>query len=73
MKEPLEQKTREELEREIIELKRQVVEAYEMIRKFSEQVEELQRAGKRQAVPFARRDEQRVTRSEPRKRGRKPG
>jgi hypothetical protein len=71
MKEPLEQKTREDLEREIIELKRQLAEAYEMICKLREQVEELQRAGKRQAVPFARREEQRV--KEPRKRGRKPG
>ncbi len=60
MKELLEQKSREDLEREIIELKRQLVEAYEMIRKLSEQIEELQRAGKRQAVPFARRDAQRV-------------
>ncbi len=71
MKEPLEQKSREGLEREIIELKRQLVETYEMIRKLSEQIEELQRAGKRQAVPFARREEQRV--KKPRKRGRKPG
>jgi transposase len=71
MKEALEQKSREELEREIMELKRQLAEAYEMIRKLSEQIEELQRAGKRQAVPFARRDEQRV--KKPRKRGRKPG
>jgi transposase len=71
MKEPLEQKRHEELEREIIELKRQLGEAYEMIRKLSEQVEELQRAGKRQAVPFARRDALRV--KKPRKRGRKPG
>jgi transposase len=66
MQELLEQK-----EREIIELKRQVVEAYETIRKLSEQVEELQRAGKRQAVPFGRRAEQRVKKS--RKRGRKAG
>lgn len=71
MKELLEQKTREDLEREIIELKRQLAEAYEMIRKLSEQIEELQRTGKRQAVPFARRDAQRV--KKPRKRGRKPG
>jgi len=73
MKELLEQKSREELEREIVELKRQLLEAYELILKLTEQVEALQRAGKRQAVPFARREEQRVTRSEPRKRGRKPG
>src|SRR3972149_1541011 len=71
MKEPLKQNTREDLEREIIELKRQLAEAYEMIRKLSEQIEELQCAGKRQAVPFARRDAQRV--KKPRKRGRKPG
>jgi hypothetical protein len=71
MKELLEQKTREDLEREIIELKRRLAEAYEMIRKLSEQIEELQRAGKRQAAPFARRDAQRV--KKPRKRGRKPG
>jgi len=73
MKEALERKPREDLERENIELKRQLGEAYEMIRKLTEQVEALQRAGKRQAVPFARRDVQLVTRSEPRKRGRKPG
>jgi ribosomal protein L29 len=30
MKEPLEQKSREELEREMIDLKRQLVEAYEI-------------------------------------------
>ncbi len=71
MKEPLEQKTREDLEREIIELKRQLAAAYELIRKQSKQIEELQRAGKRQAVPFARREEQQV--KKPRKRGRKPG
>jgi hypothetical protein len=71
MKEPLEQKIREDLECEITELKRQLVEAYEMIRKLSEEIEELQRTGRRQAVPFARRDEQRV--KKPRKRGRKPG
>jgi len=69
MKEPLKQNTREDLEREIIELKRQLAEAYEIIRTLSEQLEELQRAGKRQAVPFARRE--RV--KKPRKRGRKPG
>jgi len=67
MKEALEQKPREDLEREIIELKRQLAEAYEMIRKLSEQIEELQRAGKRQAAPFVRRIKK------PRKRGRKPG
>lgn len=54
MKEALEQKPGEDLEREIIELKRQLAEANEMIRKLSEQIEELQRAGKRQAAPFAR-------------------
>jgi hypothetical protein len=61
----------EQKEREIIELKRQLLEAYELIRKLTEQMEELQRAGKRQAVPFARREAQHVKR--PRKRGRKPG
>lgn len=66
MQELLEQK-----EREINELKRRLAEAYEMIRKLTEQMEELQRAGKRQAVPFARRDGQLV--KEPRKRGRKAG
>jgi len=71
MKELLEQKSREELEREIVELKRQLLEAYELIRKLTEQNEELQRAGKRQAVPFARRNGQRV--KNPRKRGRAPG
>jgi len=71
MKELLEQKSREDLEREIIELKRQLFEAHEMIRKLTERMEELQRAGQRQAVPFARRDAQRV--KKPRKRGRKPG
>ena len=42
-----------------------------MLRKLTEQLEELQRAGKRQAVPFARRQEQRV--KQPGQRGRKPG
>lgn len=65
----LDQPTRERLEKEIGELKRQLAEAYAAIHKLNEQIEELQRAGKRQAVPFARRE--RVKR--PRKRGRKPG
>lgn len=71
MKERAAQNTREDLEREIIELKRQLAEANELSHRLSEQIEELQRAGKRQAVPFARRDAQRVRK--PRKRGRKPG
>jgi len=56
MKELLKQSTREDLEREIIELKRQLAEAYEIIRTLSEQLEELQRAGKQamQAEEFLR-------------------
>jgi len=61
--------TRESLEKENAELKRQLAEAHAMILKLSEQIEELQRAGKRQAVPFARREHVK----KPRKRGRKPG
>lgn len=71
MKELPDLKTRADLERENIELKRQLAEAYEALRKLREEIEELQRAGKRQAVPFARRDSQRV--KQPRKRGRKAG
>jgi predicted nucleic acid-binding Zn-ribbon protein len=71
MNEPssVELRTREELLGEIAELKRQLAEAQATIRKLSEQIEELQRAGKRQAVPFARRE--RV--EHPKKPGRKPG
>ena len=65
------QEVLEPKEREINELKRRLAEAYEMIRKLTEQMEELRRAGKRQAVPFARRDGQLV--KKPRKRGRKAG
>ncbi|MBM4401179.1 MAG: hypothetical protein FJ045_04430, partial [Crenarchaeota archaeon] len=54
---------------EIGELKRQLAEAQAVIRKLNEQVAELQRAGKRQAVPFARRE--RV--EQPKKAGRKRG
>lgn len=53
----------------ISELERQLAEAQAMIRELREQIETLQRAGKRQAVPFARRE--RV--SEPKKAGRKKG
>lgn len=60
---------RESLEKENSELKRQLAEAHATILKLSEQIEELQRAGKRQAVPFARREHVK----KPRKRGRKPG
>jgi predicted RNase H-like nuclease (RuvC/YqgF family) len=48
----LDRPTRERLEKEIAELKRQLAEAYAAIHKLHEQIEELQRAGKRQAVPF---------------------
>lgn len=65
----LAQPTRESLEKDIAELKRQLADAYATIRKLSEQIEELQRVGKRQAVPFARREHVK----KPRKRGRKPG
>ncbi len=64
-------KSYEDLEREILDLKRQLAEAHEMIRQLREQIEELQRAGKRQAVPFARRDAQRVKKR--RRHGRKAG
>jgi transposase len=40
----------------IAELEHQLAEAHATILKLTEQVEELQRAGKRQAVPFARRE-----------------
>ena len=62
-------RTRESLENEITELKRQLAEAHAVILKLSGQIEELQRSGKRQAVPFARREH--VER--PKKRGRKRG
>lgn len=61
----------EDLERENIDLKRQLAEAHELIRQLREQIEGLQRAGKRQAVPFARRDAQRVKKR--RRHGRKAG
>jgi hypothetical protein len=41
---------------EIAELKRQLAEAHGMILKLSERIEELERSGKHQAVPFARRE-----------------
>ena len=62
-------RTRESLENEIAELKRQLAEAHAVILKLSGQIEELQRSGRRQAVPFARREH--VER--PKKRGRKHG
>lgn len=65
----LDQPTRASMEKEIAELKRQLAEAYAAILKLNEQIEELQRAGKRQAVPFARREHVK----KPRKRGRKAG
>ena len=40
----------------IAELEHQLAEAQGTIRKLTAQIEELQRAGKRQAVPFARRE-----------------
>ena len=61
--------SRESLQSEIVELKRQLAEAHAVILKLSRQIEELQRAGKRQAVPFARREHVK----KPRKRGRKLG
>jgi len=62
-------RTRESLLGEIVELKRQLAEAHAVILKLSGQIEELQRAGKRQAVPFARREHV----EHPKKRGRKHG
>lgn len=61
----------EDVEREVVGLTRQLAEAHEMIRQLREQIEELQRTGKRQAVPFARREAQRVKKR--RRRGRKAG
>ena len=65
----LDQPTRERLEKDIAELKRQLAEAHAVILKLSGQIEELPRSGKGQAVPFARREH--VER--PKKRGRKHG
>jgi predicted nucleic acid-binding Zn-ribbon protein len=62
-------RTRESLLGEIAELKRQLAEAHVVILKLSGQIEELQRSGKRQAVPFARREHV----EHPKKRGRKHG
>ena len=62
-------RTRENMQSEIAELKRQLAEAHAVILKLSGQIEELQRAGKRQAVPFARREHV----EHPKKRGRKRG
>jgi len=56
-------------DRRIAELERQLAEAQETIRSLREQIEGLQRAGKRQAAPFARRE--RV--KDPKKQGRKAG
>lgn len=53
----------------IAELERQLAEAQAVICELKERIEALQRAGKRQAVPFARRE--RV--AEPKKPGRKKG
>jgi transposase len=53
----------------LAELERQLAEAHAVIRELKEQIEALHRAGKRQAVPFARRH--RV--AEPKTPGRKPG
>jgi predicted nucleic acid-binding Zn-ribbon protein len=69
MNELTDPRTRESLENEIVELKRQLAEAHAVILKLSGQIEELQRSGRRQAVPFARREH--VER--PKKRGRKHG
>jgi len=69
MNELTNRRTRESLLGEIVELKRQLAEAHAVILKLSGQIEELQRSGKRQAVPFARREH--VER--PKKRGRKHG
>src|SRR3990172_2903091 len=69
MNELTDPRTRESLENEIAELKRQLAEAHAVILKLSGQIEELQRSGRRQAVPFVRREH--VER--PKKRGRKHG
>lgn len=60
---------RDSLLARIAELEHQLAEAQAEIGKLKEQIEALQRAGKRQAVPFARRE--RV--AKPKKSGRKPG
>jgi len=60
---------RENLLGRITELERQLAEAQAMIRELKGQIEALQRAGKRQATPFARRE--RV--ENPKKPGRKQG
>lgn len=71
MKEPLvDLRTHENLLGEIAELKRQLAEAQEVIRKLTQQIEELKRAGKRQAVPFARRERVEHPKKPGRKRGR---
>lgn len=71
MKEPSTSETpdRASLLGRIAELEHALAEAQATIRELKEQIEALQRAGKRQAVPFARRE--RV--SEPKKPGRKKG
>jgi hypothetical protein len=56
MNELTDPQTRESLIDEIAELKRQLAEAYAVILKLNGQIEDLQRSGKRQAVPFARRE-----------------
>lgn len=60
---------REQLLGRIAELERQLAEAQRVIQVLKEQVEKLQRTGKRQAVPFERRE--RV--KKPKKRGRRKG
>jgi uncharacterized protein with PIN domain len=69
MNELTDSRTHESLLGEIAELKRQLAEAQAVILKLSGQIEELQRAGKRQAVPFARREHV----EHPKKRGRRHG
>lgn len=69
MNELIDSITRESLQSEIAELKRQLAEAHAAILKLSRQIEELQRSGKRQTVPFVRREHV----GHPKKSGRKHG
>lgn len=65
----MESQEREQLLGRIAELENQLAEAHALIKQMKEQIESLQRSGKRQAVPFERR--KRV--KKPKKRGRRKG
>ena len=60
---------RERLLGRILELERQLADAQALIKQMKEQIESLQRSGKRQAVPFERREKVK----KPKKRGRRKG